>query len=342
VIRWLEYYNPNHDNPAGSASADDMTAGLLLGQDLTLTDCASVDLGLIGLNDAINCIAKEKGATPVDAYTPFQSACATMDCFSDALHPNDNGYGLIFDALRDTPADAVATTPPADGSWPYVPGAPENMTLPALVGTPAPRSMLNCSLGTWSGNAPLSYARQWLRDGLPIAGEAGATYVVQTADINDAISCRVTASNAVGSSAATSSALLVRSPPAPPRISSLRATRRRFGARRGRHPGGTVFTYQLSEPGRVLIAIQRLAPGRRVAHRCRAPSARLRGRPRCTRTFTLVEFHMAGRAGTDRFAFTGRAHGAPLKPGDYRATVTAMNSTGSSPAVTLEFWIVAA
>jgi lysophospholipase L1-like esterase len=115
VTQWLEYYNPNHDNPFGNASADQSTAGLLLGNDLTLTGCSSSDLGLIGLDDAINCIAKEKGATPVDAYTPFQRGCTNNDCFSDSLHPDDKGYGLIFDALRDTPGSPVPRTPPPDG-----------------------------------------------------------------------------------------------------------------------------------------------------------------------------------------------------------------------------------
>ena len=103
VIQWLEYYNPNHDNPFGNASADQSTAALLLGNDFVLTACTSNNLQWIGLNDAINCIAREKGATPVDAHTPFQNNCTNGDCFSDSLHPDDKGYGLIFDAFRDTP-----------------------------------------------------------------------------------------------------------------------------------------------------------------------------------------------------------------------------------------------
>jgi lysophospholipase L1-like esterase len=118
-IQWLEYYNPNHDNPFGNASLDHTTAERLLGNDLAYTDCASDQLNLIGLNDVINCIAQEKGATPVDAYGPFQINCTNNDCFSDQLHPDDKGYGLIFDAFRDTPGSAVPSTPPPDGSWPY-------------------------------------------------------------------------------------------------------------------------------------------------------------------------------------------------------------------------------
>jgi len=32
VIQWLEYYNPNHDNPFGNPSADQSTAALMLGR----------------------------------------------------------------------------------------------------------------------------------------------------------------------------------------------------------------------------------------------------------------------------------------------------------------------
>jgi hypothetical protein len=90
---------------------------LLLGSDLTLSDCASSDPSLFGLNDEINCIAQHYGATPVDAYTPFQANCGPPTvCFSDSLHPNDTGYALIFDAFRDTPGTPVpvpVTTTPA-------------------------------------------------------------------------------------------------------------------------------------------------------------------------------------------------------------------------------------
>ncbi len=85
---------------------------MLLGSDLALSDCSSPDPSLFGLNDEINCIARRFGATPVDAYTPFQAGCGPPTvCFSDSLHPNDTGYALIFDAFRDTPGTPVPTVP---------------------------------------------------------------------------------------------------------------------------------------------------------------------------------------------------------------------------------------
>jgi lysophospholipase L1-like esterase len=118
IIQWLEYYNANHDNPFGSSANDHETAELMLGSDLKLTACSSRNLALIGFDDVVNCIAQEKGATPVDAYTPFQKNCTAGDCFSDSLHPNDKGYQLIFDALKATPGSPAPRTPPADGVWP--------------------------------------------------------------------------------------------------------------------------------------------------------------------------------------------------------------------------------
>ncbi len=112
MVEWLEYYNSNHDNPFGDASEDAGSAGLLLGSDLVIGDCSTEATDEIGLNDAINCVTREKGAIPVDAYDPFQSGCATVGCFSDALHPNDTGYGLIFDAFRDAASSSVAPPPP--------------------------------------------------------------------------------------------------------------------------------------------------------------------------------------------------------------------------------------
>jgi lysophospholipase L1-like esterase len=130
VIKWLEYYNPNHDNPDGSPSNDASTANLLLGSDLVVGDCSTDTPDEIGLNDAIACVSAEKGAIGVDAYDPFQTACAPpVDCFSDPVHPNDTGYSLIFDAFRD-----AAGPPPAPPSAPPPSSAPP----PPTTGTTPP------------------------------------------------------------------------------------------------------------------------------------------------------------------------------------------------------------
>jgi lysophospholipase L1-like esterase len=341
LIQWLEYYNPNHDNPFGNSSSDQSTAASLLGNDAVLSACTSNDLQRIGLNDAINCIAKEKGATPVDAFTPFQSGCTNRDCFSDSLHPDDKGYGLIFDALRDTPGTAVPATPPPDGSWPMATGAPTNTLLPTVAGIPAPGSPLSCSLGTWSGSAPIHFTVEWLSDNSPIAGHTASTYLVPATDLGHEISCRVTASNADGSAEATSRSLKVTSPPSlRATISALSETKKAFAPSGRHHKRGTVFSFRLNQPARVTIAIQRQAPGRRVGRSCRHPRSRLRHKPRCTRTILVAALGEQGHAGLNEIAFSGLVRGRALEPGRYRAVFAAIGRAGASRAQTLHFRIV--
>jgi lysophospholipase L1-like esterase len=331
VIQWLEYYNPNHDNPFGSASADQSTAALLLGNDFALTDCSSSDLTLIGLNDAINCIAKEKGATPVDAYTPFQNGCASGDCFSDSLHPNDKGYGLIFDAFRDAIGTPVAV------------GAPQNAVPPALSGIPAPGSTLSCSLGTWSGSTPLTYITQWLRNNSTIDGQTASAYLIQASDVGHAISCRVTASNTDGSAVATSNPLTIKPPPTnppPPTISNLSETRKVFAPTDGHHNRGTVFSFRLDQRAQVTIAIERPSPCRRAGQSRRQPAKRLRHKSRCTRTILIATLSEQGHTGLNKIAFSGRVRGRALKPGHYLAVFAATDRAGASKAQTLHFTIV--
>lgn len=336
TIQWLEYYNPNHDNPFGNASQDQSTATLLFGSDSTYTDCASYQLNLIGFNDVVNCVAKEKGATPVDGYTPFQVNCTQKDCFWDALHPDDKGYGLISDAFRTTPGTPVPSTPPPDGTWPYT-NAPNNATQPVVSGSQRPGSVLTCSPGTWSGAATLTYAYQWLRDNTPIPGQNTAQYLVQAGDAGQAISCQVTASNTDGSASALSNPVSV---PSSPKIWQLSETRTGFGPSSARHRGGTLFAFQLDQAAKVKILIKRMAPGRRVGNGCRQPSRRLGHKPPCMRTIwigTLVRHEPPGR---DKIFFSGHVHGRTLKPGRYLATFLATDSAGASAPRELSFTVI--
>jgi hypothetical protein len=61
---------------------------------------------------------------------------------------------------------------------------------------------LSCSQGTWSASP--SFAYQWLRDGAEIAGSTSNTYTVEAGDDGKALQCRVTATNAAGSTQAVS------------------------------------------------------------------------------------------------------------------------------------------
>jgi hypothetical protein len=75
---------------------------------------------------------------------------------------------------------------------------PKNTMAPEITGTPKVGKTLSCSNGTWTGSTPITYTRQWLRNGSPIAGATGAGYVTKVADKGKSLSCRVTAKNVAG------------------------------------------------------------------------------------------------------------------------------------------------
>lgn len=81
---------------------------------------------------------------------------------------------------------------------------PENLVAPTVSGSTTVGSTLSTTNGSWTGN-PTSYGYQWLRAGSPIGGATSSTYVTVSADVGNAITCRVTATNPAGSTNATSS-----------------------------------------------------------------------------------------------------------------------------------------
>jgi hypothetical protein len=76
---------------------------------------------------------------------------------------------------------------------------------PRITGTARPRHTLRCETGTWTQN-PTSFTYAWNRNGTPIAGATGASYVVQPIDEGNMLTCSVTATNARGASAPARSA----------------------------------------------------------------------------------------------------------------------------------------
>ena len=87
---------------------------------------------------------------------------------------------------------------------------PSNETAPTVSGTPAIGTTLTASTGTWSGTEPMTFAYQWrLCDAsgagcIDIPGATASTFGVDAADVGSTLQVAVTASNAGGSSTATS------------------------------------------------------------------------------------------------------------------------------------------
>jgi hypothetical protein len=90
---------------------------------------------------------------------------------------------------------------------PFSQALPVNVTLPVVTGPSPPvvGSTLQSSPGVWNYNG-LKLAYQWLRASSPIAGATGTSYTTVTADKTNTISCMVTATNAKGTTPATSAA----------------------------------------------------------------------------------------------------------------------------------------
>jgi hypothetical protein len=98
--------------------------------------------------------------------------------------------------LFSTPVGPIgARTAPTD--------PPVNVTLPVVTGLTVVGETLLSSVGTWL-NSPRTYARQWRRDAVDIAGATAVSYLCLPADLDAMMSVRVTATNEVGSADATS------------------------------------------------------------------------------------------------------------------------------------------
>jgi CSLREA domain-containing protein len=102
----------------------------------------------------------------------------------------------------------------------------------------------------------------------------------------------------------------------------------KFPVKRGKR-GGALFRYALSEDAGVVFTIARVMLGRKVGTRCVKPSrSNARKRP-CKRYVQAGRFTAKGRKGANTKTFTGRIGRRVLKPGAYRATLTAKDAAGN-------------
>ena len=89
-------------------------------------------------------------------------------------------------------------------------GPPVNTALPVISGTAKDGQVLSASSGTWAGTATITYAYQWQACNSTggscanIPGATGTSYTVVPGNVGGTLQVIVTASNAVGSAAATS------------------------------------------------------------------------------------------------------------------------------------------
>jgi hypothetical protein len=82
---------------------------------------------------------------------------------------------------------------------------PVSLTVPTKSGTAQVGQTLTGVNGTFRGNG-VTITRAWLRNGTPISGATGATYVLAEADLGATIKFRNTATNQFGSAVSDSTA----------------------------------------------------------------------------------------------------------------------------------------
>lgn len=89
---------------------------------------------------------------------------------------------------------------------------------------------------------------------------------------------------------------------------------------------------RLSEPATVRISFERAARGRRSKGRCRRATPKLRKAKRCLRYVKIknaVLIRKGLAAGLRKIKFSGRIGRRALKPGRYRAAITATDARGN-------------
>ncbi len=115
----------------------------------------------------------------------------TSDDVNQAITCTVVAHNATGDSAPAISAPLVPTAPVA--------AVPLETSLPVISGTAQAGQTVTCSNGGWT-NSPTSYAYTWQRTGSNIAGATSSQYTLTSADINQAITCTVVASNAAGNS----------------------------------------------------------------------------------------------------------------------------------------------
>ncbi len=93
---------------------------------------------------------------------------------------------------------------------PEAPGAPANLAVPSMSGSPGVGDTYEATAGVWSGSPRRSYAFQWQRcdehgeECTDIVGATGVSYTVSEGDLGGAVRVVVTATNGLGSASGAS------------------------------------------------------------------------------------------------------------------------------------------
>ena len=109
-----------------------------------------------------------------------------------------------FNAAPDTSYGYATLVNAASRGYAVGTAAPANAVAPVISGTAQSGQVLSATQGTWTGDWPLTFTYQWSRDGVDLGGATSSTYTVVSGDVGHLLTCRVTATNSLGSASSTS------------------------------------------------------------------------------------------------------------------------------------------
>ena len=150
-----------------------------------------------------DCISRTTGCTAIDGATAstYELTANDVGLAIRVVVTATNEDGSTSATSRATALVTAATSPP--------PAPPTDTTLPRISGTPIEGDTLKATAGTWEGS-PTSYAYQWEdctgASCTKISGATTSTHKLTTSDVGHTLTVVVTATNAGGSTPATSPA----------------------------------------------------------------------------------------------------------------------------------------
>jgi hypothetical protein len=194
--------------PAGSGSVSITSVGLADGQ--TLSGSIAWTAQIAGSPNRVDFAIDGAVRSTVQAspYT-FNGAGGAVDTttlgngshtFTVTAYPTPGKGQNVSTSVTATVSNAPAVQATA----------PSSLASPSISGTAVVGQTLTASNGSWAGTTPMSYSYQWKScdasgaSCLPVSGATASTFVVPSSAVGARLLVSVTASNTVGSTAASS------------------------------------------------------------------------------------------------------------------------------------------